>query len=61
MKIGDAVMVKTSVKGALAGRYGTIVEVEQIPHGSLMVRCEIPSDDTDATNWWLSSVEVVLC
>ncbi len=60
MKIGDRMTVSTAVKGALSGRPGVIVETEQIPHGSLLVRCQIIADDTDATLWWLSRREIVL-
>ena len=60
MQVGDSMMVKTSVKGPLGGSYGTIVETEQIPHGSLMVRCKIVKDDTEATLWWMSRNEIVL-
>ena len=58
MRVGNDMMVKESRPGALAGSYGVIVEIEQVPHGSLMVRCRIAKDDTDATLWWLSRDEI---
>ena len=60
MQVGDAMAVKWSVKGALAGSHGTVVAIEQIRGGSLLVQCRIIKDDTDATLWWLSRDEIVL-
>lgn len=55
---GAAMRVRAHVKGALSGKRGVVVEVEQIKGGSLMYNCRIISADTVATLWWLSAGEV---